>query len=167
MFVRCLRLSPHGRRERWPKCVTASQAYRLTLKYRGICNQVNDPLTFLDAMAFKGKNMGPVRALPYPSGRAFQDQWDFEKSLPDRVAQLLERIDYRPAETDEQREQIFRLRYHAYLRDGGICPHPSRAFSDQTTKPATFIFMDYTSIASWRVPSAYTFLPRYLQTALR
>jgi hypothetical protein len=110
--------------------VTAPQAYRLTLKYRGICNQVNDPLTFLDAMAFKGKNMGPVRAFPYPSGRAFQDQWDFEKSLPDRVAQLLERIDYRPAETDEQREQIFRLRYHAYLRDGGISPQPSRAFSD-------------------------------------
>ena len=54
-----------------------------------------------------------------------------EKSLADRVAQLLDRIDYRQAETDEQREQIFRLRYHAYLRDGGICPHPSRAFSDR------------------------------------
>src|SRR6476660_5676346 len=111
--------------------------------------------------------MSPVRALPHPLGRGFQDQWDSEKSLADRVAQLLDRIDYRQAETDEKREQIFRLRYHAYLRDGGICPHPSRAFSDQTTKPATFTFLDYTSIASWRVPSACTFLRRYLQTALR
>jgi hypothetical protein len=50
------------------------------------------------------------------------------------------------------------------LRDGGICPHPSRAFSDQTTKPATFTFLDYTSIASWRV-TAYTFLRRAFQTA--
>ena len=54
--------------------------------------------------------MSPVRALPHPLGRAFQDQWDSEKSLTDRVAQLLDRIDYRQAETDEQREQIFRLR---------------------------------------------------------
>jgi hypothetical protein len=74
--------------------------------------------------------MSPVRARPHPSGGAFQDQWDTEKSLADRVPQLLDRIDYRQVETDEQREQIFRLRYHAYLRDGGISPHPSRAYSD-------------------------------------
>jgi hypothetical protein len=73
--------------------------------------------------------MGPVKAFP-PSGGAFQDQWDLEKSLSDRVAELLDRVDYRQAETDEQREQIFRLRYHAYLREGGISPHPSRLFSD-------------------------------------
>jgi hypothetical protein len=111
--------------------------------------------------------MGPVRALPHPSERAFQDQWDFEKSLSDRVAQLLDRVDYRRAETDEQRERIFRLRYQAYLREGGFLHILPERFPIRTTEPATSIFMDCTSIASWRVPSASTFLRRYLQTALR
>ena len=75
--------------------------------------------------------MGPVTVLPHQSGGAFSDQWDSENRLPDRVSQLLDRIDCRLANTDEQREEIFRLRYHAYLREGGISPSHSRTFPDQ------------------------------------
>ncbi len=48
----------------------------------------------------------------------------------DRVAALLDRIDCRLADTSEQREAIFRLRYQAYIRDGAIAPNSSRTFSD-------------------------------------
>ena len=41
-------------------------------------------------------------------------------SFTDRVQELLERIDYRPAETDEDKEAIFRLRYEAYRREGFV-----------------------------------------------
>ena len=47
-----------------------------------------------------------------------------------RVASLLDRIDCRPAETDEEREAIFRHRYEAYVREGAISPNISRTFAD-------------------------------------
>lgn len=52
-------------------------------------------------------------------------------SFSERVAELLDRTDYRLANTRAQREAIFRLRYQAYLRDGGIYPNPSKSFSDR------------------------------------
>jgi hypothetical protein len=51
-------------------------------------------------------------------------------SLSDRVLRLLERVDYRRAETLEERDAIFRLRYAAYLREGAIPPNGSGRFSD-------------------------------------
>ncbi|MDE1972255.1 MAG: hypothetical protein KGK33_05445 [Hyphomicrobiales bacterium] len=53
-----------------------------------------------------------------------------ETGLSDRVAWLLDRIDYRLADSSDDREAIFRLRYQAYTRDGGIFPNSSRTFSD-------------------------------------
>lgn len=53
-----------------------------------------------------------------------------ESSFSDSVGRLLDRIDYRLADSREQREAIFRLRYQAYLRERGILPNPSRSFSD-------------------------------------
>jgi N-acyl-L-homoserine lactone synthetase len=53
-----------------------------------------------------------------------------ENSFSDRIAQLLARIDCRRADSGEQREAIFRLRYQAYLRDGAIPPNSSASFSD-------------------------------------
>jgi len=50
--------------------------------------------------------------------------------LADRVMGLLERVDYRRAETPEEKEAIFRLRYAAYLREGAIPPDPSGRFRD-------------------------------------
>lgn len=51
-------------------------------------------------------------------------------SLSDRVMALLERVDYRRADTPEERQAIFRLRYAAYLREGAIPPSPSERFAD-------------------------------------
>src|SRR5262249_13562533 len=57
---------------------------------------------------------------------AFESQLSFS----DRVAQLLDRIDCRPAESAEDREAIFRLRYEAYLREGAIAPNFLGTFWD-------------------------------------
>jgi N-acyl-L-homoserine lactone synthetase len=57
---------------------------------------------------------------------AFESHWSFS----DRVAQLLDRIDCRPAGSAEDREAIFRLRYEAYLREGAIGLNFSGTFSD-------------------------------------
>jgi hypothetical protein len=51
-------------------------------------------------------------------------------SLVDRVQELLQRVDYRRAETTEERAAIFRLRYQAYLRESAISPNPSGQFTD-------------------------------------
>jgi N-acyl-L-homoserine lactone synthetase len=52
------------------------------------------------------------------------------RSLSDRVMGLLEQVDYRRADTHEDREAIFRLRYAAYLREGAIPSSPSERFCD-------------------------------------
>ena len=54
------------------------------------------------------------------------------QSLPfaDRVADLLERVDFRRADTDDIREAIFRLRYDAYLTSRAIQPNFERRFTD-------------------------------------
>lgn len=46
------------------------------------------------------------------------------------MARLLDKVDCRLANSDEQREAIFRLRYQAYVRDGTIAPNSSETFSD-------------------------------------
>ena len=52
-------------------------------------------------------------------------------SLAERAQALLQRTSYRRADTDEEREAIFRLRYEAYLREGAIKPSFGRSFSDR------------------------------------
>jgi hypothetical protein len=52
------------------------------------------------------------------------------RTLADRVLGLMERVDYRRAETAEDREAIFRLRYAAYLREGAIPPNAEERFAD-------------------------------------
>jgi hypothetical protein len=51
-------------------------------------------------------------------------------SLVDRVERLLQRVDYRRADTAEERTAIFKLRYQAYLREGAIAPNLTEQFSD-------------------------------------
>jgi N-acyl-L-homoserine lactone synthetase len=53
-----------------------------------------------------------------------------QNNFSNRVAELLDRIDYRLASSDEDREAIYRLRYEAYLREGAISPRLSEKFSD-------------------------------------
>ena len=53
-----------------------------------------------------------------------------ESGFSASVSRLLDRIDCRHADSDEEREAIFRLRYRAYLRDGSIFPNAAESFSD-------------------------------------
>jgi len=57
---------------------------------------------------------------------AFESQWTFS----DRVAQFLDRIDYRLADSEQDRQAIFRLRYQAYLQQGAIAPNFTQTFAD-------------------------------------
>ena len=57
-----------------------------------------------------------------------------EGSFSDSVWRLLEKIDCRHADSDDEREAIFRLRYQAYLRDESILPNCKRSFSDPYDK---------------------------------
>jgi hypothetical protein len=43
---------------------------------------------------------------------------------------MLERVEYRRAETPEEKDAIYRLRYEAYMREGAIEPDPSGRFTD-------------------------------------
>lgn len=55
------------------------------------------------------------------------------RSVPgfaDRLLSFTKAVDVRRADTDEDREEIFRLRYNAYLREGAIPPNFGRRFSD-------------------------------------
>jgi N-acyl-L-homoserine lactone synthetase len=53
-----------------------------------------------------------------------------DDAIAAQVMRLLDRVDCRLAETDEERDAIFRLRYRAYLRSEGIAPNASEKFSD-------------------------------------
>jgi len=52
------------------------------------------------------------------------------RGFSERLFDLLERVDYRLMESDADREEIFRLRYKAYIREGAITPNFSKMLSD-------------------------------------
>ncbi|MEO8667802.1 MAG: hypothetical protein ABI399_04745 [Bauldia sp.] len=52
-------------------------------------------------------------------------------SFGERVSSLLDRVDYRLALTDADRDDIFRLRYEAYLREGVVAPSFAQRTSDR------------------------------------
>jgi N-acyl-L-homoserine lactone synthetase len=64
--------------------------------------------------------------MPSVASRAFKPHSGFS----DRVAELLDRIDCRPAASAAEREAIFRLRYRAYLSEGTIKPSFAQSFTD-------------------------------------
>jgi hypothetical protein len=51
-------------------------------------------------------------------------------SFSDRVLRLLERVEYRRADTPGEKQAIYRMRHDAYTRAGTIQPRPSGIFSD-------------------------------------
>ncbi len=53
-----------------------------------------------------------------------------EGSFSARLAQLAAKIEFRRADSDAEREAIFRLRYEAYRREGAIAADPSGRFAD-------------------------------------
>jgi hypothetical protein len=48
-----------------------------------------------------------------------------------RGLDLLDQVDYRLAETSEEREEIYNLRYRAYLREGAVKEFPEQRVTDQ------------------------------------
>ena len=53
------------------------------------------------------------------------------QSFTDRVFDLLDRVDYRQAVTDGEKDAVYQLRYRAYLREGAIPPNFSQRLSDR------------------------------------
>jgi hypothetical protein len=51
-------------------------------------------------------------------------------SFVDRVMRILERVEYRRAETPEEKAAIFRMRHEAYTRDGKVEVRSSGMFND-------------------------------------
>jgi hypothetical protein len=65
-------------------------------------------------------------------------------ALSDRVAQFLERVDYALAESAEERDTIYRLRYESYLQKGAIQPNLNRRVIDAYDNlPNAWIFGVY------------------------
>jgi hypothetical protein len=63
---------------------------------------------------------------------------------PARNAGLLDHVDYRLIETPAERDEIYRLRYRAYLREGAILPQESQRVSDSyDDAPNAWIFGVY------------------------
>jgi hypothetical protein len=58
------------------------------------------------------------------------------EGLNDRVMRLLERVDYRRAETERDKEAIFCLRFSAYLRVGAIFANVDARSSDALDETA-------------------------------
>src|SRR4051812_9915250 len=48
-----------------------------------------------------------------------------------RSSDLLDQVDYRLAQTPEEKEQIYNLRYRAYLREGAVQESPAQRVTDQ------------------------------------
>src|SRR5947209_20569689 len=61
--------------------------------------------------------------------------------VSDRSPDPLEHVDYRLAETAEEKDEIYRLRDRAYLREGAILPSESGRVCDHyDDAPNTWIF---------------------------
>jgi len=77
------------------------------------------------------------------------------RGFSDRATDLLDRLDYRLIETDHEREQIFRLRYEAYLREGAIAPNFTRKlydrFDDAENSWTFGLHIDGTIVSSVRI----------------
>jgi hypothetical protein len=48
-----------------------------------------------------------------------------------RSSDLLDHVDYRLAQTPEEKEEIYNLRYRAYLREGAVQPSAEQRITDQ------------------------------------
>ncbi|MGA7807089.1 N-acyl amino acid synthase FeeM domain-containing protein [Bradyrhizobium sp.] len=64
--------------------------------------------------------------------------------VPERSTDLLEHVDYRRADTPEEKDRIYRLRYRAYLREGAILPSETGRVTDRYDDlPNNFTFGIY------------------------
>ena len=76
-----------------------------------------------------------------PTDSGFLGRARSNPSFSDLVIGLLRKIDARRADSAEEREAIFRLRYDAYRREGVIPANPSATFSDAYDQtPNAYLF---------------------------
>ena len=114
-----------------------------------------------------------------PTGSGFSGRAGSNPSFSDSVVALLGKIDARRADSAEQREAIFRLRYDAYRREGVIPASPSASFSDANDRaPNAYLLGLYIEgklassirihVASRECPDCPTLhvFPEYLQPEL-
>ncbi len=114
-----------------------------------------------------------------PTGSSVSGRARSNSDFSDLLVELLGRIDAKRADSAEQREAIFRLRYDAYRRDGVIPASPSATFSDdydQTPNAYLFgLYMDGKLASAIRIhvasrehpdcPTLHVF-PEYVQPEL-
>jgi len=80
--------------------------------------------------ARKDLGMGEIAKFSNQLRSSISDPVAPEGSFYDQVVRLLDRIEYRRADSAAEREALFRLRYQAYMRDGTIAPNAEGMFSD-------------------------------------
>lgn len=62
----------------------------------------------------------------------------------DRKIELLDRLEYRLAATDEEKDEIYRLRYRAYINEGAIEPRADQRLTDRfDNQPNSWLFAVY------------------------
>ena len=85
------------------------------------------------------------------------------QTFSERVSRLLEKVDYRLALDDDDRDEIYRLRYEAYLHEGAIGPSFSRRFQDKfDDKDNTWtygVYIDGGLVSSIRIHIATSAIP--------
>jgi hypothetical protein len=65
-------------------------------------------------------------------------------TVPQHLTDPLEHVDYRRIETQEEKDEIYHLRYRAYLREGAILPSLAERVTDRYDDlPNNFIFGVY------------------------
>lgn len=84
-------------------------------------------------------------------------------SFADRGLELLEKLEYRRADSEEDREAIFRFRYRCYLDEGAIQPNPEERFTDHYDELGgtwlIAVFLDGQIVASKRINVATAEFP--------
>jgi hypothetical protein len=88
-----------------------------------------------------------------------------EGSFYDQVVRLLDRIEYRRADSAAEREALFRLRYQAYMRDGTIAPNAEGMFSDPYDDRGNVYLFGLYLDGSWRARCACTSAPPTIRTS--
>ena len=66
----------------------------------------------------------------WTSGAIEVVQLNVSSSFAEKIAKLMERVEYRRADTFDAKHAIFRMRHEAYTREGYIEPQPSGLFTD-------------------------------------
>src|SRR5947208_2280072 len=64
----------------------------------------------------------------------------------DRVLKFMERVEHRIAKSDREREDVFRLRYDAYVRNGLMKPRSDRRLFDERYDNATNAWITMTFV---------------------